>query len=109
MMTESATISYFDQDNSIFDFQDEEDIRLPDSRETLLNALLEIETLIKEVEEMVEAGEHLSAAEVSLINSLPELFERVLSANSKSVQILQDSRFSFGRAPLLARSRRVDL
>lgn len=108
-MTELMTITEFDQDNCIFDFNDEEDIRLPDSSETLLNALLEIESIINEVEQAVEAGEHLSAAEVSLINSLPELFERVLSANSKSVKILQDSRYSFGRTPLLARSRRVDL
>lgn len=108
-MTELMTITEFDQDNSIFDFNEEGDIRLPDSSETLLNAILEIESLINEVEEMVEAGEHLTSAEVSLINSLPELFERVLSANSKSVQIQQDSRYSFGRTPLLARSRRVDL
>ncbi len=108
-MTELLTITEFDQDISNFDLNEEGDTRLPDSRETLLNALLEIETLINEVEEMVEAGEHLTATEIPLINSLPEMFERVLSANSRSVQILQDSRFSFDRAPLLSRSRRVDL
>lgn len=107
-MPELMTITEFDQDNCIFDLNEEGNGLLPDSYETLLNSLLEIESLLNEVEEMVENGEHLSFAEVSLVNALPELFERVLTANSKSVQIAQDSRFSFGRAPLLSRSRRSD-